>query len=76
MNEASIVSAAVEGDLDEVVLRKIADHIGFSVGSVYGRKGKQYLLRTLAGYNNAARFTPWIVVLDLVAGFNQFERIV
>ena len=59
------VSAAVEGDLDEVVLRRIADHIGFSVGSVYGRKGKPYLLKTLAGYNNAARFTPWIVVLDL-----------
>jgi hypothetical protein len=61
----SIVSAAVEGDLDEVVLRRIADHVGFSVGSVYGRKGKPYLLKTLAGFNNAARFSPWIVILDL-----------
>jgi hypothetical protein len=61
----AVVSAAVEGDLDEVVLRRMADHIGFSIGSVYGRKGKPYLLRTLDGYNNAARFTPWIVMLDL-----------
>jgi hypothetical protein len=39
--------------------------IGFSVGSVYGRAGKQHLLRALAGYNNAVRFSPWIVILDL-----------
>jgi hypothetical protein len=63
--DGSVVSAAVEGDLDEVVLRKIGDHIGFTVGSVYGRKGKRHLLRTLAGYNNAARFASWIVMLDL-----------
>jgi hypothetical protein len=63
--DASVVSAAVEGDLDEVVLRKIGDHIGFSYGSVYGRAGKQHLLRALAGYNNAVRFSPWIVILDL-----------
>jgi hypothetical protein len=63
--DALVVSAAVEGDLDEVVLRKIADHIGFSVGSVYGRKGKPNLLQALAGYNKAASFAPWIVMLDL-----------
>jgi hypothetical protein len=62
---ASVASAAVEGDLDEVVLRRIAEHLGFSIGPVYGRKGKPYLLQTLSGYNNAARFSPWIVVLDL-----------
>jgi hypothetical protein len=60
-----VASAAVEGDLDEAVLRTISDHLGFSVGSVYGRKGKRHLLQALAGYNNAARFTPWIVMLDL-----------
>jgi hypothetical protein len=62
---ASVVSAGVEGDLDEVVLRRVAEHIGFSVGSVYGRKGKTYLLKMLQGYNSAARFSPWIVLLDL-----------
>jgi hypothetical protein len=62
---ACVVSAAVEGDLDEVVLRSVAHHIGFSVGSVYGRKGKPYLLSTLSGYNNAARISPWITIIDL-----------
>jgi len=60
-----VVSAAVEGDLDEVVLRSIADYVGISVGSVFGRKGKPYLLRMLGGYNNAARFSPWVVLIDL-----------
>jgi hypothetical protein len=65
MNEHSVVSAAVEGNLDEVVLRKIAEHVGFSIGSVYGLKGKPHLLKSLPGYNNAAQFAPWIVMLDL-----------
>jgi hypothetical protein len=63
--DISVVSAAVEGNLDEVVLRKIADHIGFSIGSVYGLKGKPHLLKSLPGYNKAAQFAPWIVMLDL-----------
>jgi hypothetical protein len=66
----SIVSGAVEGDLDEVVLRTIAGYVGFSVGSVYGRKGKPNLLATLSGYNNAARFSPWVVILDLDRDFD------
>jgi hypothetical protein len=67
--DAPIVSAAVEGNLDEVVLRKIADHVGFSIGPVYGLKGKPHLLTSLPGYNNAARFGPWIVMLDLDRDF-------
>jgi hypothetical protein len=61
----SIVSAAVEGDLDEVVLRTIADYTGFGIGTVYGRRGKPYLLKTISGFNNAARFSPWTVIIDL-----------
>ena len=60
-----IVTAAVEGNLDEVVLRKVARHCGLDVARVHGRQGKQHLLRTLDGYNNAARFAPWIVLVDL-----------
>jgi hypothetical protein len=63
--DASILSAAVEGNLDEVVLRKIADYVGFSIGPVYGLKGKPHLLKSLLGYNNAAQFGPWIIILDL-----------
>jgi hypothetical protein len=60
-----IVTGAVEGDLDEAVLRRIAEHAGLSLGIVYGRKGKPFLLQSLSGYNNAARFSPWICLVDL-----------
>lgn len=59
------VSAVVEGDLDEAVLLSVADYIGFSVDTVYGRRGKPHLLATLEGYNSAARFSPWLVLVDL-----------
>ena len=60
-----VVTAAVEGDLDEALLRRILDHVGMSVRAVYGRKGKRFLLESINGYNNAARYAPWIVLVDL-----------
>jgi len=61
----TFVTAAVEGDLDEAVLRRILELAGLSLANVYGREGKHKLLQRLAGYNLAARFSPWIVLLDL-----------
>lgn len=60
-----VVKGAVEGDLDEAILRRIVACVGLSLGQVYGRNGKQSLLRGVRGYNNAARFSPWIVLIDL-----------
>jgi hypothetical protein len=60
-----VITAAVEGDLDEAVLRRILNCAGMSLGSVYGRKGKTALLQSIGGYNNAARYAPWIVLVDL-----------
>lgn len=60
-----VVSAAVEGDLDEAVLRRLAAEVGLNVGPVYGRNGKDDLDLRLPGYNNAARFAPWVVLRDL-----------
>lgn len=60
-----VVTAAVEGDLDEAVLRRIADHAGVSIGNVYGRHGKPALLKSMPGYNNAAQYAPWVVLVDL-----------
>lgn len=62
---AIVVSAAVEGVIDEVVLRKLCTTVGLSLGSVYGRKGKAHVLQNLRGYNYSARFRHWIVLLDL-----------
>ena len=60
-----VVSAAVEGVIDEVLLRKLCTAVGISLGSVYGRKGKGHVLEHLRGYNHSARFRHWIVLLDL-----------
>jgi hypothetical protein len=59
------ITIAVEGDLDETLVRRIANLAGLLVGKVHGRGGKSGLLRNLRGYNNAARYAPWVVLLDL-----------
>ena len=59
------ISAAVEGIVDEAVLRRIVEDQGATLSRVYGKTGKGDVLRRLGAYNHAARFSPWIVVLDL-----------
>jgi len=63
-NKVSI-SAAVEGDVDETVVKKLIAHVGGQLGTVYGKHGKPALRQKIKGYNNAARHTPWIVLVDL-----------
>jgi len=60
-----VISGAVEGLLDEAVVERLIEYVGGSLGPVYGRKGKGHLLQRLDGYNQAARFAPWIVLVDL-----------
>lgn len=60
-----MITAAVEGPTDEAVLRKVINFAGPSVGQVHGRNGKPHLLRSLAGFNHAAQFSPWVVLIDL-----------
>jgi hypothetical protein len=62
---AQAITGVVEGDLDEAVLRRVVACAGLSLGRTYGRKGKPFLLQSIDGYNNAARFFPWIVLIDL-----------
>ena len=59
------IQVAVEGILDEAVVRRLIAHAGGETGTVYGRNGKPALLNRIKGYNNAAQFTPWVVVVDL-----------
>jgi len=56
-----VFSADVEGPTDEVVLRKIVESCGAALGTVYGKTGKTHLHH----YNQAASFSPWIVLIDL-----------
>ena len=59
------VSAAVEGIVDEVVVRKLIVQAGGRPGTVYGKIGKSFLRKQIHGYNNAARYSPWVVLVDL-----------
>ena len=61
----TVFSGAVEGDLDEAVLRRVVEACGGSLGRVYVRGGKPRLVRGIRGYNAAARYSPWVVLIDL-----------
>jgi hypothetical protein len=61
----AIISAAVEGVTDEAVVRRLIVHVGAEPGPVYGKSGKPHLKERIQGYNNAARHTPWLVLVDL-----------
>lgn len=60
-----MISAAVEGIVDEMVVRRLIIEVGGHPGTVYGKSGKAYLRRQIQGYNNAAKRYPWIILVDL-----------
>ena len=60
-----MVNGAVEGDVDEAVLLRLVGLVGATPGPVFGKTGKEDLLKRLRGYNAAARHHPWLVLVDL-----------
>jgi hypothetical protein len=60
-----VVSAVVEGPTDAVIVARIIQLAGLHVGTTYPQGGKHQLDRRLSAYNNAARFSYWLVVRDL-----------
>lgn len=60
-----VISAAVEGIVDEAVVRKLITSLGGQPGPVYGKNGKSALRTRINGFNNAARHAPWMVLVDL-----------
>lgn len=60
-----VIKGAVEGVTDEAVLRRLIEHVGAIPGEIYGREGKPQLLKRLPAFNSAARFEPWLVLVDL-----------
>ena len=63
-----VISAAVEGDVDEAVAHRLVRHVDGQLGTVYGKGGKPSVLKNLKGYNNAGRYSPWFVLVDLDRG--------
>ena len=62
-----VISSAVEGVVDEAVVKRLIIDAGGEIGPIYGKKGKSLLKQRINGYNNAARHrhNPWIVLVDL-----------
>jgi hypothetical protein len=65
MGTRAVITAAVEGLADEVVVRRLIEHVGASTGAVYGRQGKDGLRKRTRGYDAAGRHAPWLVLVDL-----------
>jgi hypothetical protein len=65
MPNGFVVSAAVEGIVDEAVVRKLIVLAGASPGSVLGKHGKPFLRQRIDGYSAAAKYAPWVVLVDL-----------
>lgn len=59
------ISAAVEGPTDEAVAKKLIQHVGAVPDRIYGKKGKPHLKDHIGGYNNAAHYQPWLILVDL-----------
>jgi len=60
-----VLSGVVEGLVDEAILQRLVQYVGTTLGAIYGKRGKNYLRDKLGGFNNAARFHPWVVLVDL-----------
>lgn len=65
LEPGSRITTAVEGPLDRAVALRLIEHVGKRSEHAHGLRGKQNLLRNLVGYNQAARFGPWFVLVDL-----------
>jgi hypothetical protein len=60
-----VISSAVEGLVDEAVVKRLIVETGGNPGPVYGKNGKPHLKKHINGYNQAARLRPWLVLIDL-----------
>lgn len=61
------INLAVEDALSEAIIRQILreSQRDFVVGNCYNRRGYGYLKKTIRGFNNAAKGTPYLVLTDL-----------
>jgi len=60
------ISILVEGNLDETVARQIIGAAGGTVGTVYGRRGIDYIEKKITGFNQLAKGIPILTLVDLM----------
>jgi hypothetical protein len=59
------ISCAVEGPVDEAILRVLLKYCGIRPAGIYGKRGKSFLRQKVHSYNQAASYYPWIILVDL-----------
>ena len=65
MANSSIVNIAVEGELDEAVLKKVLAFVNIRVANIFGKQGKNNLKENVPRYNQAAQYGRWVILVDL-----------
>ena len=60
-----VISCAVEGPVDESILRVLLNYSGVIPAGIYGKSGKSFLRQKIQSYNQAAFYSPWIILTDL-----------
>ncbi|HEY3358824.1 MAG TPA: hypothetical protein VGQ83_36585 [Polyangia bacterium] len=66
MKDPIPVNLAIEDALSEFVLVKVLESLGtFAIGARYSKGGFGYLKKSIRGFNNASKGTPFVVLTDL-----------
>ena len=67
MNRPIYINLVVEDILSELCLRKILFLFDdkYDIQNCYGKKGKDYIISKLNGFNHASRHKPFLVLIDL-----------
>jgi hypothetical protein len=65
MTSSLNVNVAVEGELDEAVLKKVLASVDIGIANVYGKRGKNNLRENVPRFNQAAQYGRWVVLVDL-----------
>lgn len=61
-----IVNAIVEGTLDEAVAIKIINATGHTAGVCYGKRGSGYIQRKIQSFNQTARSSYYLTLVDFM----------
>jgi len=72
----SYITAVVEGMLDETVLKRLCRESGIEMLGPYGKEGKAKIKAKINGYNNAAKRSHWLVLVDLDSEFQCAPEII
>lgn len=61
-----IVNILVEGPTDEAVAQQLIVHAGLRPGNTYGKRGINYIRRRIGSFNQAAKGSPFLALVDFM----------